>query len=697
MLDAHPHPSHPTRAHRTCASRRTYFVVCITVVFACLLTGCPLDTSNEAESDGQTSGIDRTDFDFRVRPQDDLYRAANGHWLDTTRIPEGFTSWGPFELVRQRTQAQLRAIAEEYAAAPGAAATRSQRIGDLYASLMDQSEIDASGLRSLQGVFDRIDAINSIAEGAPVLAYLQSIGVSMPVDVTALENGIDARGTMVSLEQGGLEPLTREAFFNMVHAHSAPTRAAFNAYVERCLALAHVPDAGALAPDVVTFMTHMAQAQWDKAALYDRQMSRNVYSPTAMQQTYAGFPFMEVVTAFGFPTIKDVINVAQPSYLADLDVLLHKLPPSTLRAYLKFATLNAYVPVLPAEFEAGQRELFPGPGAPRHELAMGLLDELIGADLGQEYAGRHFSPAHRMRIENMARHIRQAFRERIATRTWLSPRTREAALHKLDGMSVKIGYPDTSIQYDGLDIRRHDAAGNVMRVRRFAHDRLVTQFGKPRMRDDWDMHPQTVNAQYNPQRNEIIVPAAFLQPPLFIAQADEARNYGSIGTALAHEMGHGFDNAGSLFDATGAMRDWWTRADRERFEDRTYGLIAQYNRYSPLPGIYVDGRFTLGENIADLTGLSVALLGYRQSVQGKRANVIDGLTGEQRFYYGYAQGHRSLTDRIGLITQIATDVHAPADARINVPASNQTHFYDTFDVQPGDKLYRPATDRVTLW
>jgi predicted metalloendopeptidase len=453
---------------------------------------------------------------------------------------------------------------------------------------------------------------------------------------------------------------------------------------------------------IVDLERSIGGAQWDKVRNRDPQATYNLMAVADADASAPGLGLAEYLAASGVDDIESV-NIGQPDYLTALGVLLSRVDVATWRDYLRFQVVSGFAALLPGELDA---ENFAFYGTvlsgvpeqrPRWKRGVDLVQGVLGEALGQEYVKRFFPAENKERMLELVGNLLSAFDESIGSLDWMSEQTKEEARAKLSTFRPKIGYPDRWRDYGSLELLPGDLIGNVVRSSRFEHDREIAKLGGPIDTDEWFMAPQTVNAYYNPEMNEIVFPAAILQPPFFTMSADDAVNYGAIGAVIGHEISHGFDDKGSQYDGSGNLRDWWTDEDHGAFEKRTAALVAQYNAYEPVPGHPVNGELTLGENIADVSGVAVAMRAYRKSLEGREAPVIDGLTGEQRFFAGYAQVWRAKTRPEESVRRIATDPHSPPEFRVLGVLVNNDDFVAAYDVQPGDGMWRDPAERVRIW
>jgi predicted metalloendopeptidase len=648
------------------------------------------------------SGIARADIDPLVRPQDDFFRYVNGKWLRRVQIPADRSRWGSVDQMNENTQVQLRGIVEGAAAAGAAQGADMRRIGDLYASFMDEVHIESLGLAPLRGELERIAAVRNRSELPALLARLGWLGVSVPVDNGVDKDRKDARRNTVYIVQSGLA-LPERDYYLSDDAGLVAVRTAYRAYVERILGMAGDADAAAHAQAVLDFETALAKIQWGAVELRDPVKAYNKVGLAEMDKLAPGYDWKAWLDAEGLSGRTADAVVMQPTYLRAFVGVADATPLSTWKAYLTMHLIDAYADYLPRAFAAAHFDFYNKTLAgddeiePRWKRGVAEVERAQGNTLGRLYVARYFPPARKARIEALVQNLLAAYRRRVDTLDWMSPATKREAKAKLAMMKVKIGYPARWKDESDVVIRRDDVLGNIMRARIVAADRGLDKLGKPIDRDAWTVTPQTVNGGYVPTMNEIVFPAAFLQAPFFDPDADDAFNYGGIGAVIGHELSHGFDDQGAQYDGNGNLRDWWTAADRAQFVARTAKLVEQYGRFEPLPGYRVDGALTLGENIADNAGLAIAYDAYTMSLKGKPAAVIDGLSGSQRFYMGFGQASRAKMREQRLITQVKSDPHAPEQCRVNGTLRNQPGFYDAFGVKQGDGMYLAPQERVRIW
>ena len=649
-----------------------------------------------------SSGIDRADGDATTRPQDDFFRHVNGTWLTTTTIAPDKAYAGSFEIVRDRVQIELRGLVE--AAAKSVDSEDARRIGDLYESFMDEAAVEKSGLAPLTGELAAIDAVTAPSQLAAAIGRLSRIGVEMPFDFYIGQDARNARRYVPLVGQGGLGLPDRDYYLVAADVKFKEARDAYAVYLRHLLELSGRPaDAAANAQAIVAFETALARGQWTKVENRDPVKTYTRVDVTALAPLAPGFDWPAWLASAGLAGNTVDVVVAQPSFLGAFAAQLVATPLPVSKAYLRARLLDSYAPYLGKAFVAARFDFVGRTLAgtteirPRWKRGVALVEDSEGELLGKLYVDKYFPVDSQRRMEKLVANLLAAYRESIETNEWMGPATKKEAQAKLATIAPKIGYPKRWRSYDSLLIRRDDLVGNVMRARAFEFERNIGKLGKPVDRDEWFMTPQTVNAFYNPSLNEIVFPAARLQPPFFDPKADDAVNYGAIGAVIGHEISHGFDDWGSQYDGNGNLRDWWTAEDRKRFNELTKILVSQYSAFSPLPGYTVNGELTLGENIADNAGLEIAYKAYRRSLGGTTAPVIDGMSGDERFFAGFAQSRRGKTRDAALLSQIKSDEHSPDEFRVNGAVRNNRAFYSTYGVKPGDKMYLPPEQRVSIW
>jgi putative endopeptidase len=660
--------------------------------------------ADTAQPSAPISGIDTQFIDASVRPQDDFFTHLNGKWLKTTDIPNDKSSWGTFAKLRDDTLPQLRGIIEASQKDPHKkTGTDTQKIGDLYASVMDEQKLEALGYKPLTGEMQRIRALRD-KKGIPALvAHLSQIGVATPYSIRV---GQDARASTkyaAYIGQGGLGMPDRDYYLKQDDKRMVETRAKYEQHVAKILSLAGEKDAAAQAKAIVAFETELAQVQWTKVDNRDPVKRYNKVEVAKLGELTPGYDWKAALAAAGIANKTDYVIVMQPSYVTGFNQVLAKTDLATLKSYFQWQLLREYAPFLSKAF-VDENFAFYGTALtgvtenrPRWKTGVATVEGSLGEALGRQYVGKYFPAERKARMEELVKNVLAAYKESIDTLDWMGPETKKEAQAKLAKFTPKIGYPNKWRDYSKLAIRADDLVGNVMRASTFAHNRNIAKLGKPIDREEWGMTPQTINAYYSSTMNEIVFPASILQPPFFDMRADDAVNYGAIGAVIGHEISHGFDDKGSQSDGDGNLRDWWTKEDRAKFQAKADMLTKQYDGYSPLPGYNVNGALTLGENIGDNSGVAIAYKAYKLSLGGKPAPVIEGLSGDQRFFMGFGQVWRMKMREAAQIVQVKTDPHSPGQFRANGTMMNQPAFYEAFGVKEGDKMYLAPKDRVIIW
>jgi len=654
-----------------------------------------------AQPAAPVSGIERQNVDASMRVQDDFFRHVNGGWLKATAIPPDRSSTGAFLEIHETIQPQLRELIEQ-AAAQGSS-RRAQQIGDLFASFIDEAAAEKLGVQPIAEELKRIDAIANRRQLVAHFGRALRAGAQGPISFEINQDAKDSSKYSAYVNQAGLGLPDRDYYLKVDDARFQEVRAKYVVYMTTMFGLIGHPEPEASARAVLALETELAQAQWTRVELRDPVKTYNPQNAKALAALAPQIDWAGFLAAAGAKGKAPVLIVGQPSYLTALSAWLEATPLAAWKAYAKLRYVGAMAPFLSREF-VDARFAFAGTvlrgtpeNEPRWKRGVRLVEESVGEGLGQLYVEKYFPPESKARMEKLVGNLLLAYRQSLEQLDWMSPTTKRQAQAKLATFTPKIGYAKRWIDYDRLTIRRDDLIGNVQRAREFEHARQVAKLGRPVDRDEWLMTPQTVNAYYNPSLNEIVFPAAILQPPFFNAAADEAVNYGGIGAVIGHEISHGFDDEGSQYDAKGNLRDWWTAEDRARFVAKARVLIEQYGAFEPVPGYKVNGEQTLGENIADNSGLEAAYKAWQISLGGKPAAVIDGLTGDQRFFYGFAQVWRGKTREAAMIERVKAGVHSPDEFRANGTVRNHPAFYTTFGVKPGDAMYLAPEKRVSIW
>ncbi|HEX9964092.1 MAG TPA: M13-type metalloendopeptidase [Allosphingosinicella sp.] len=642
-----------------------------------------------------SSAIDRA-----ANPGDSFHLYANGNWDRNTAIPADKPALSSFSVLQDKVNEQVRTVLEDAAKAGAPRGSIRQKVGDYYSSFMDEAAIEARGAAPLKGDFDRIAAVKSKADLAALFAEAQRNNIPSPVSVNIGTDLRDSSRYVVTLNQSGLGLPSRDFYLDEANPRFAEIRTKYQAYIANMLRLGGFPEPEARAKRVFELEKKLASAHWSTLEL--RQVEKG-YNPMTAAELAAAAPgldwgaFLKAAGVAGQPTL----NIGQPSALTGTAALLASEPVEPWQDYLRLRTLQRHAAILPAAFVEANFDFYGKTlsGTPqlqeRWKRALNSANFAVGEGVGQLYVARYFPAESKARADRLVRNLIAAMDKRIAGLTWMAPETKVKARAKLAAFNPMIGYPDKWTDYTPLEIVRDDAFGNQRRAVRFYYQTELAKLGRPVDRNEWFMNPQTVNAYANPELNQIVFPAAHLQPPFFDPDADDAVNYGGIGIGIGHEISHHFDDQGRKFDASGKLSDWWTAADVERFKQLSAPLAAQFSEYEPLPGFKVNGEQTLGENIADLAGLAIAYDAYKIALGGKPAPVIGGFTGDQRFFLGFAQVWRAKYREPLLQQQLKAGVHTPSHLRSNT-VRNFDAWYAAFKVKDG-KLYLPPEKRVRIW
>lgn len=678
----------------------------VTVSSLALLAGCASGAGggSSATPRGRAAigsfGIDMTSIDPNVKPGDDFFEYVNGTWMRNNTIPDDRTSWGTNDMLTVKAEHDVRTIIEQAAAAGGEEGSNRQKIADFYNAYLDQDAIDARGLAPIQPALTQIAAFRT-HEDVVRFVGTPGNGSSFPI---AIGIGLDERNPdryLTQMGHGGLGLPERE-YYRREDRQMPELRRGYEAACANMLGLIGQSDATTKARLIMALETQIAELHWPVADRRERERTYNLMSKAQVRALAPNFPWTAYFDARGLGNANEIV-VAELSAIGPLANLVVATPVTTWQAYVAWHYVRARAAVLPrtiddANFDFYGRQLS---GAQRQrdrwQRAIQATNGALGEAVGELYVARHFPPETKAQALQLVENMRIAYGQRIDQSPWMSAETKVLAREKLATFRPKIGYPDRWKDYSGYDVREGDAFGNAHRFATWDWANDLARLGRPSDREEWFMVPHAVNAYYNPPFNEIVFPAGYLQPPLFDINADPAVNYGAIGGVIGHEMGHGFDDQGAKSDAQGVLRDWWNEGDVTRFREVTDRLADQYSQFEPLPGLFVNGRLSLGENIGDCGGLQVALHAYRISLNGAEPPVLEGTTGLQRFFMGRAQHRKIIQREQALRNQVMTGPHSPARYRINGPARNMDAWYEAFNVQPGDALYLPPEDRVTIW
>ena len=646
------------------------------------------------------SGLDPSTFDSSIRPQDDLYRFVNGRWLADTEIPADRVAYGAFTELTEKAESDLRAIIEETAAAHPRTGPK-QQIADLYLSAIDDARVNALGAAPLLPVLSRIDAISSTRDVAAVVGYLGYLGTGGPFATTVVTDAADAARLIVQVSQGGTLLPTRDHYLGDA-ASLLDLRAKYVAYLTKILALAGRPNADRLAGGVLALETALAR---DHLPTVESREAARVPRGTTLRElssTMPGFDWNAWARPQGIDKA-DSVALLQPSFFVGFATLVQTLPLDDWKGWLAARYITAMAPYLSTAFVDARFDFFgrdlTGQATPRTrwKVAVTLVNSMLGDALGRLYVEKHLPGRARSRVESLVEMLLKADRQVVEEAAWLSSSTRGEAIAKLSRITARVGYPDRWRDYSGLVIKADDLAGNVQRARRFDSDYRMTRVAGAPAGEWLTTTPQTVNAYYNPAMNEIVLPAAMLQPPLYDMTVDDAANYGALGATIGHELAHALDDRGRRYDSRGQVRRWWTAAEENEYARRVGRLVDQFGAYRATPELPLNGVLTLGENAGDLAGLSIALRAYQLSLGGRLAPVIDGFSGEQRFFLAWARMWRMKVRPDYLREWVATFPYAPYEYRANLTVRNLGAFHEAFGVTAKDGLFRPLEERVKIW
>ncbi|GAB3260851.1 M13 family peptidase [Larkinella harenae] len=656
----------------------------------------------EKEETARTVFFDKTGMDTTVVPGNDFFSYANGNWLKTTKIPDDQTGWGSFYTLYQENQKKTRTILEEAAAAGAAKGSTEQKVGDFYASGMDTVTIEKKGYEPLKPELAKIAALQDYKQ---LLNYIAADEADRGGALFGFYVGADDRRSdinRINFSQAGLSLPEKDYYFK-TDDETKKVRAAFVNYVTKLFTLTGVDSTTARkkADGVLAFETALAKSHKAAADLRDPIKNYHKYAVADLNKLTPNIDWTALVKTMTAKT--DTILVGQPEYYQALSALLTSTPIEVIKDQQTFHFINNNAtllskPFVLAKFEfygktlSGQRAL-----SERWKRVSDNTDTYLGELLGQLWVKKHFTPEAKERMLTLVNNLQKAYRNRIEKLDWMTPETKKIALEKLDGITNKIGYPDKWKDYSDVDINREDYFGNIQSARKHENKENMEKIEKPVDRTEWGMTPPTVNAYANPTFNEIVFPAGILQFPFFDKDADDAINYGGIGMVIGHELTHLFDDQGRQYDVKGNLRDWWQKSDADKFTAKTNQVVNQYNSYTVLNNLNLNGRLTLGENLADLGGLAIAYDAFKLTDQGKSDEKIDGFTPDQRFFLGFAQIWRTVIRDEALRVRVQVDPHSPAKFRVNGPLTNFAPFYRAFNVKPGEKLYKPEVDQTRVW
>lgn len=646
--------------------------------------------------------IDRSNMDLSVKPGDNFYLYANGNWIKNNPVPNSKTRWGSFDVLRLNSSERLKQLAEEAAANPSKNSIY-QRVGDFYASGMDTVTIDKLGYDPIKPELQRLSAITDKQQVLDEIATLRTLGFSSPLFRFSVgQDDKNVNEYIPQLSQGGTTLPDRDYYLKN-NQRSKTIREAYLSFITDMFKLTGTDpaDAAKKAQSILALETGLAKLQMSRVEMRDPQKTYNKFAVAAFSETTPGMDWKSLMKTMKVENA-DSLLVNNPDFFKGADALFTAVPLDTWKSYLEWQVIKSSAPLLSSafvnrEFEfdkvlSGQKEI-----TPRWQTMTSTLDRSVGELIGQMYVDKYFTEASKQRMLALVKNIQETFAERIQRLTWMSDSTKQQALVKLGAVVNKIGFPDKWETYPGVVIHKNDFFGNAQSVAEFKYNKMVNRLGKPVDKTEWGMTPPTINAYYNPVNNEIVFPAGILQFPFYDFGADDAINYGGAAAVIGHELTHGFDDQGRQFAANGNLKDWWTKQDADKFKALAQKVVNQYDSFTVNDSIHVNGKLTLGENLADLGGLNIAYEAFKKTPEGKSDKKINGFTPDQRFFLNWAQVWRSNTLPEYSSQLILTDPHSPGMYRCNAPISNMDSWYKAFDVKPGDKMYKPEQDRIKIW
>ena len=665
-------------------------------------------------------GLDPTTFDTSIRPQDDLYRAVNGTWLDNTKIPGDKSNYGSFSLLQDDAESQIRAIIEEAAKGDHPKGSNAQKVGDFYKSFMNTDRIEELGYQPLVEEIEKIQALETHDDVLKHFGHLQQIGVGTPVGFGVTVDAKDSSRYLSAMIQSGTTLPDRDYYLEDDEKYTA-AKEAFIKYVNQLFELIEFQDSDQ-GEMILGIESQLAKSQWPRVKLRNANARYNLYNiadgklnPVSTEDAQADRPTLSKLDWPGFFEATgvgsiDEINVMTPSFFSDFEGMFTEVPVEDWQNYLIFNLVDGYAEALSKDFVDAHFQMHKKTLAgieeqkDRWKEGVGLLAGagagsfgVLGGVVGELYVDQHFPPENKAKMQKLVDNLLQAFGQSVDDLEWMTDATKAKAKDKLSKITTKIGYPDEWRDYSDLEVTPNDLFANLQSSNNLEYNRMISKLGKPVDRKEWGMTPHTVNAYYNPTMNEIVFPAAILQKPFFNVNADDAINYGGIGAVIGHEISHAFDDQGSQFDGDGNLKNWWTDEDRASFDALKGMLIEQYANYEPLPGKKVNGELTQGENIADLSGLEISFKAYKLSLDGQEAPVIAAWTGDQRFFLGWSQIWRRKYREAEMVKRLLTDPHSPSRYRSNGPVTNIDAFYEAFELKPGDRLYKEPKERIKIW
>ncbi len=669
------------------------FLLAGLIIFSCA-------SEKKASVKEYSSGLNLANMDTTIHPGDNFQMYVNGSWIEETEIPSDKSRYGVFTILRDESQDNVKKIIESSASAEAAGSDEEKKVGGLYASFMDLETRNALGINPLNAEFEKIESISNYKELAKYFAYANKLGYEVPFGSFVMSDVKKPTDHALYLWQGGLGLPDRE-YYLKDDSKSKDLRSSYLEHVKKMLSLAQMENAGAKAQEIMNLETTIAKVHMKKEETRNIPALYNPHAMSDLSSLMSDFAWSDYFKEAGIEGV-DTVVVTQIDYTKSLNDIIHKTDLGQWKTYLKWSVLNHCATRLTEDINDQNFEFYgktmrgTEEQIPLWRRGVGLVDAHLGEVVGKVYVDKHFPPKAKERMTELVENLIAAYEVSIKDLDWMGEDTKKEALDKLSKFTLKIGYPDKWKDYPA-EMKKDDLFGNIQRSDLSEYQRNIDKLGEPVDKTEWGMNPQTVNAYYNPTMNEIVFPAAILQPPFFDLNADDAVNYGAIGGVIGHEIGHGFDDQGSTFDGDGVLRDWWTEDDKKEFKNRTNALIAQYDAFQVFDDLNVNGEFTLGENIGDLGGLSIAIKAYEMSLKGKEAPEMDGFTGIQRVFLGWAQAWKDKSREEALRMQVNTDPHSPAVFRVNGVVRNIPAFYEAFDIKESNELYLPVSERVKIW
>jgi putative endopeptidase len=671
------------------------------IKFACYFISSLVFLSSCEESPKLTSGIIKENMNLKVKPGDNFEEYVNGTWLVKNKIPADKSSYGVFDMLMDKSQKDVKEIIEEASKKNAPMGSDEQKVGDFFASYMNMDKRNELGIKPLKSWIEKVEKIKTYEDLAAYFGESNKLGLNSPFSFYVTEDVKDPTKYVVSSWQSGIALPEREYYLSS-DKNSLEILNKYQSHVQKMFELAKIPNASENAKVVLSMEKQIASIHMSKEETRDESKAYNKFKVSGLKSLTPDFNWNSFFKSAGYQNLKSVI-IAQKDYTHKMNDVIKNTSLETWKVYLKWCVIDGLANRLNEAFDKQNFEFYGKVlrGAEKQEerwkRAVNSVNGSLGEIVGKVYVKKHFTPEAKERMEELVSNLLKAYENSINDLDWMSAKTKKEALKKLKKITVKIGYPDKWMDYSKLVVKKDDYMGNMQRSIEFEYQRMIDKLGKPVDRTEWGMTPQTVNAYYSPALNEIVFPAAILQKPFFNMEAEDAVNYGAIGGVIGHEIGHGFDDQGAAYDGDGVMRNWWTESDLKSFKKRTGALVAQYNAFKVFPDLSVNGAFTLGENIGDLGGMSIAIKAYKLSLKGGKSPKMDGFTGLQRVLIGWAQVWMNKDREASLRNQVASDPHSPSKFRINGVMRNVPEFYEVFNVKASDSLYLAPDKRVKIW